>query len=137
MKRQRDNQCNKMFEGKVTDLSSVPLTHSETNLLRKGLTFYPKGKVNPSEVENDINEFIRKVTWKEHFAPEEIDSDYEEEPYTTTVLDKLNDEKKRPSKQINEPLIKALESTIKKDTERHFQSYSKTKDNLSKREEKH
>ena len=51
-------------------------------------------------------------------------------------MDKLNDEKKRPRKQINEPLIKVLESTIKKDTERHFQSYNKTKDNPSKRERK-
>ena len=53
--RQRDNQRNRITEGKIINLSSVPLTLSETNLLRKGLTFCPKGKVNPSEVENDKN----------------------------------------------------------------------------------
>ena len=53
--RQRGNQRNKITEGKVINLFSVPLTHSETNLLRKGFTFFPKGKVNPNEIENDIN----------------------------------------------------------------------------------
>ena len=92
--KQREKLRQEIREGKVISLSSIPLTNSETNLLSKGLKFCPKPKINKEEILEDLEEFVRKITWKEHFTPEDIDSDYEEEPYHTTTLDKLNDEKR-------------------------------------------
>ena len=133
--KQRKNLRQKITEGKVINLSSKPLTNSETNLLSEGLTFCPKPRINKDDIQEDIDEFIRIVTWKEHFAPKDITSDYEE-PYSSTVLDRLNDKKKRPRKQSKKPPINALHSTIFKDIDSHWKTTSPTKDNLSKRERK-
>ena len=113
--KQRKNLRQKITQGKVINLSSKLLTNLKTNLPSKVLTFCPKPRINKDDIQEDLDEFIRKVTWKEHFAPKDITSDYEEEPYSSTVLDRLNDKKKRPRKRSKEPLINALPSTILKD----------------------
>ena len=66
-------------------------------MLRRGLSFCPRPKqVNKTELQNDLDEFGRKIIAKEIFARDEETDVEEEEPYKSpTKLEKLNKDTKK------------------------------------------
>ena len=46
---------------KILNLSNVPLTQDEIDILKLGLSFTPTPKQNIVELENDIFQFTRKL----------------------------------------------------------------------------
>ena len=52
---------------KVINLSSIPLSSNEINILKLGLSFTPTPKSNIPELEADIFDFIRKLRLTYHF----------------------------------------------------------------------
>ena len=52
---------------KVINLSNIPLSSNEINVLKLGLSFTPTPKSNIPELEVDIFDFIRKPRLKYHF----------------------------------------------------------------------
>ena len=53
---------------KVINLSNVPLSSTEINVLKLGLSFTPTPKSNIPELEADIFYFIRKLRLTYHFC---------------------------------------------------------------------
>ena len=52
---------------KVINLSNIPLSSNEINVLKLGLSFTPTPKSNIPELEADIFDFIRKLRLTYHF----------------------------------------------------------------------
>ena len=52
---------------KVINLSNIPLSSNEINVLKLGLSFTPTPKSNISELEADVFYFIRKLRLTYHF----------------------------------------------------------------------
>ena len=61
------------------NLSSYVLDSSECEVLARGLTFIPTdNRVNPNDIENDLNKLIRNVKLKAFFA-------HDDKPYDPNV----------------------------------------------------
>ena len=52
---------------KILNLSNVPLTQDETDILKLGLSFTPTPKHNIPELENDIFQFTKKLRLTYHY----------------------------------------------------------------------
>ena len=52
---------------KVINLSNIPLSCNEINVLKLGLSFMPTPKSNIAELEADIFDFIKKLRLTHHF----------------------------------------------------------------------
>ena len=62
----------KSLKEEVVNLSTVELTHSETNLLQRGLNFCPTPPPpKPESVDKDIDAFARRINLKEYHAPDD------------------------------------------------------------------
>ena len=57
---------------KILNLSNVPLTQEEINILKLGLSFIPTPKQNIAELENDIFQFTRKLQLIYHYRNSNI-----------------------------------------------------------------
>ena len=57
---------------KILNLSNVPLTQEEIDILKLGLSFTPTPKQNIAEPENDIFQFIRKLRLTYHYRNSNI-----------------------------------------------------------------
>ena len=51
---------------KILNLSNVPLTQEEIDILKLGLSFTPSPKQNIAELENDVFQFTRKLRLTYH-----------------------------------------------------------------------
>ena len=92
---------------KVINLSNIPLSSNEINVLKLGLSFTPTPKSNIPELEGDIFDFIRKLRLKCHFC----NSTYHDESIvkpTSTFIPKPNEnqELEKICKAIMETEIK-------------------------------
>ena len=57
---------------KILNLSNVPLTQEEIDILKLGLSFTPTPKQNIAELENDIFQFTRKLRLTYHYRNRNI-----------------------------------------------------------------
>ena len=70
---------------KVINLSNIPLSSNEINVLKLGLSFTPTPKSNIPELEADIFDFIRKLRLTYHFR----NSIYHDESIVKLLLPNL------------------------------------------------
>ena len=117
---------------KVVNLSSVPLTTSETSLLSKGLSFTPTPtRFNLNEFNNDMDNLERTLSLKVYFSNETQNDKIKQ--YKPSSLDKILKNEKQ--NRFNPPIvncIKTYNEAIKDEVQNCTQQ--KTKDNLTKRE---
>ena len=57
---------------KILNLSNVPLTQEEIDILKLGLSFTPTPKQNIAELENDVFQFTRKLRLTYHYRNRNI-----------------------------------------------------------------
>ena len=61
---------------KILNLSNVPLTQEEIDILKLGLSFTSTPKQNIAELENDIFQFTRKLRLTYHYRNRNIADEY-------------------------------------------------------------
>ena len=136
-KREKSLIKEEILKRRIVNLSTLELTHSETDLLRRGLNFCPTPPPpKPESVDKDIDAFARRLNLKEYHAPNEIDEMENQSAYKPSILEKLNKKERvqyyRPSREpyINS-YVEKLREGIKEEVYRHqrFQ-----RNNLNKRE---
>lgn len=130
---------------RVVNLSSTPLTDSELALLQKGLSFCPTPLFPSAKTINeDIDAFGTKLTFKEHFSSKTSDTESDDEvennqTVSLTTLEKLN-RRNTPKTFVEskEITINSYIDTIRydfKDTRKRFKDKSiVTRYNLTKEE---
>ena len=92
---------------KVINLSNIPLSSNEINVLKLGLSFTPTPKSNIPELEADIFDFIRKLRLTYHFR----NSTYHDESIvkpTSNFTPKPNE-----NQELEKKCKKLMESKIK------------------------
>ena len=102
----------KRITPKVINLSNIPLSSNEINVLKFGLSFMPTPKSNIPELEADIFDFIRKLRLTYHFR----NSIYHDESIvkpTSTFTPKPNEnqELEKICKTLMETEIKMKKTT--------------------------
>ena len=81
---------NEILKRRIVNLSTLELTHSETDLLRRGLNFCPTPPPpKPESVNKDIDAFARRLNLREYHAPNEIDEMENQSAYKPSILEEL------------------------------------------------
>ena len=126
-----------ILKRRIVNLSTLELTHSETDLLRRGLNFCPTPPPpKPESVNKDVDAFARRLNLREYHAPNEIDEMENQSAYKPSILEKLNKKEwvqhYRPSREpyINS-YVEKLRQDIKEEISRHHRFQ---RNNLNKRE---
>ena len=122
---------------RIVNLSSIELTQSETNLLRRGLNFCPTpAPPKPEDLDADIDAFARKINLKEYYAPDNIDEIEQDSSYHFSVLEKLNKRDRQVYyRQSREPYLNSYVTKLRQDIkERLAYNHRFQRDNLKKRE---
>ena len=57
---------------KILNLSNIPFTQDEIDILKLGLSFTPTPKQNIAELENDISQFTKKIRLTYHYRNNNI-----------------------------------------------------------------
>ena len=92
---------------KVINLSNIPLSSNEINVLKLGLSFMPTPKSNIPELEADIFDFIRKLRLTYHFRNSNYHDESIVKPTSTfTLKPKENQELEKICKTVMETEIK-------------------------------
>ena len=99
---------------RVVNLSITKLTKNQISLLYKGITFVPSPKdPDISEILNDVNQFIRRLSLHLNFADEDTNNAENEtiKPPETILKFRL---KSNSTPKMNDDTFKALTSNIKR-----------------------
>lgn len=122
---------------RIVNLTTLELTQSETDLLRRGLNFCPTPPPpQPESINKDIDAFARRLNLKEYHTPDEIDEIEQQPSYKPSILQKLNRKEPleyyRPSREpyLNS-YVEKLKQDIKDETLAHHRF---ERNNLNKRE---
>ena len=127
----------KILNTRIVNLSSIELTQSEADLLKRGLNFCPTvPPPRPEDLDADIDAFARRINLKEYHAPDNIDEIEQDSNYHYSVLEKLNKRDHqvhyRPSR---EPYLSSYVTKLRQDIrERVATNHRFPRDNLTKRE---
>ena len=97
---------------KVINLSNIPLSSNEINVLKLGLSFTPTPKSNIPELEADIFDFIRKLRLTYHFSNSTYSDESIVKPTSTfTPKPNKNQELEKICKALMETEIKMKKTT--------------------------
>ena len=97
---------------KVINLSNIPLSSNEINVLKLGLSFIPTPKSNIPELEADIFDFIRKLRLTYHFRNSIYCDESIVKPTSTfTPKPNENQELEKICKTLSETEIKMKKTT--------------------------
>ena len=97
---------------KVINLSNIPLSSNEINVLKLGLSFTPTPKSNIPELEADIFDFIRKLRLTYHFRNSIYHNESIVKPTSTfTPKPNENQELEKICKTLMETEIKMKKTT--------------------------
>ena len=97
---------------KVINLSNIPLSSNEINVLKLGLSFTPTPKSNIPELEADIFDFIRKLRLTYHFRNSVYHDESIVKPTSTfTPKPNKNQELEKICKTLMENEIKMRKTT--------------------------
>ena len=114
-----------ILKKRIVNLTTLELTQSETDLLRRGLNFCPTPPPpQPEAINKDIDAFARRLNLKEFHTPDEIDETVQQPTYKPSTLQKLNRKQPmeyyRPSREpyLNS-YVEKLRQDIKDETSAH------------------
>ncbi|XP_049795301.1 uncharacterized protein LOC126210181 isoform X2 [Schistocerca nitens] len=91
----------------VVNLSSKPLSQSETSVLSKGLTFSPTPRFNQTALVKDLLSYTRTLCWKYHFSTKKNDPNptpNDPTPQDTIQIEPCMEQFRPPSQRDPPPL---------------------------------
>ena len=115
MRTKKNNKLTKekIHNTRIVNLSSIELTQSETDLLRRGLNFCPTPPPpKPEDLDADIDAFARRISLKEYHAPDDIDEVEQDWNYHFSVLEKLNKRDRQVHYRLSREPYQTLHSLI-------------------------
>ena len=136
--RQNDNITKEnILNTRIVNLSSIELTQSETNLLRRGLNFCPTPPPpKPDYLDAGIDAFARRINLKEYYAPEYIDEINQDSSYHSSVLEKLSKRDRQVYyRQSRESYLNSYVTKLRQDIRERLAYYHRfQRDKLNKQE---
>ena len=122
---------------RIVNLSTLELTQSKTDLLRRGLNFCPTPPPpKPESINKDIDAFARRLNLKEYHTPDDVDEIEQQPMYKPSTLEKLN--RKEPMECFRpsiEPYLNSYVEKLRQDIrDETLLHYRFERNNLNKRE---